>query len=589
MSNRAVTYARVSGDDRSKGGRNLEGQLEMCREYSQNHGYSLVAELAEDDRGASGASFELEQLGKIFELARNKSFDVLVVREIDRLSRNLAKQLIVEEELKKYGVRIEYVLGEYSDTPEGNFMKNIRATVAEYERLKITERNVRGRVRKVKAGSVMTHGQAPYGYRLNQEGNLWTLEVDEEEADIVRLIFDLYTTGDGKNPPLAIFGIVKKLTSMKVPTYMDKKESMGKEKSKRHGKKRRKYGEWSIGSVHHILMNETYSGVWHYGKRKQNTDGLRYKNDKSNMIPVDVPPIISPEQWSEAQKRLAYNRENSRRNQKHEYLMSKRITCGVCGYKMGASPNYTGKRVYFYYACGHSKSIGLYANQCSNTVTYSALSLDNQVWEWIKTLLSDPGHLQDGLDEYRNMLEQGNIPLLHRLKIVDDLLVDNQSKYERLLDLYLSGDFPKETLIDHKSRLEQTIQSLEIEQSSLIAQLDHGLTFEQESLIKDFAYQLSEGLSVADNQFQVRRQIIELLNVTATLTRENGQKVAYVTCVLGDNMFELKTNKPNGSGNSGSESLQVAFNSIGMGGGIRSLHWWQKAAASSSLTSADTT
>ena len=69
---------------------------------------------------------------------RKRLFDVLVVREIDRLSRNLAKQLIVEE-MKRDVVQIEYVLGEFPDTPEGNFMKQVRASVAEYEREKIMD------------------------------------------------------------------------------------------------------------------------------------------------------------------------------------------------------------------------------------------------------------------------------------------------------------------------------------------------------------------------------------------------------------------------------------------------------------------
>lgn len=102
----------------------------MCREYALTQGYTIVAELAEDDRGASGASFELEQLGKILEFARDRAFDVLVVREVDRLSRNLAKQLIVEEWLKREAVSIDYVIGEYADTPEGNLMKHVRAVVA---------------------------------------------------------------------------------------------------------------------------------------------------------------------------------------------------------------------------------------------------------------------------------------------------------------------------------------------------------------------------------------------------------------------------------------------------------------------------
>ena len=46
MSKRAVLYARVSGDDRDKEGRNLKGQLDMCRDYALEHGWEVVAELA---------------------------------------------------------------------------------------------------------------------------------------------------------------------------------------------------------------------------------------------------------------------------------------------------------------------------------------------------------------------------------------------------------------------------------------------------------------------------------------------------------------------------------------------------------------
>ena len=152
---RAVHYARVSGDDRKNDGRNLEdGQLNLCREHSDRNHYRVVTEFAEDDRGASGYEIDLPKLNKIREMARNSEFDVLVVRELDRLSRNLAKQLIIEEELKRYGVRIEYVLAEYDDTPEGRLQKHIRATIAEYEREKIKERLVRGRRQSVKAGNV---------------------------------------------------------------------------------------------------------------------------------------------------------------------------------------------------------------------------------------------------------------------------------------------------------------------------------------------------------------------------------------------------------------------------------------------------
>jgi site-specific DNA recombinase len=194
--NRAVLYARVSGDDTKNEGRNLDGQIQMCREYAERHGWSVVAELAEDDRGASGAELDLPRLNEMLGMARRGEFDILVVREIDRLSRSLPKQLFIEDELKKHAVRVEYVVGEYADTPEGNFMKNVRAAVAELERLKISERAMRGRVQAAKSGSVQVAGHPPYGYDLVKEKGKFRLQINEEEAQIVRLIFRWYTEGD---------------------------------------------------------------------------------------------------------------------------------------------------------------------------------------------------------------------------------------------------------------------------------------------------------------------------------------------------------------------------------------------------------
>ena len=201
MAKRAVLYARVSGDDRHNEGRNLVGQVAMCREYAQERGYEIVAELAEDDRGASGAAFELPRLNELRRLAEKQSYDVLVVREIDRLSRNLAKQLIVEEELNRAGVIIEYVIGEYADSPEGRLSKHIKATIAEYEREKIRERMTRGRLLKVAAGNVHVQGRPPYGYRVARVGGKETLEIVDEEAAVIRQIFAWYTVGDEEHGP----------------------------------------------------------------------------------------------------------------------------------------------------------------------------------------------------------------------------------------------------------------------------------------------------------------------------------------------------------------------------------------------------
>ena len=61
MIKRAILYARVSSDDTGKDGRNLAGQLDMCREYAERQGWQVVAELAEDERGVSGARMDAPQ------------------------------------------------------------------------------------------------------------------------------------------------------------------------------------------------------------------------------------------------------------------------------------------------------------------------------------------------------------------------------------------------------------------------------------------------------------------------------------------------------------------------------------------------
>ncbi len=561
MMKRAILYARVSKDDTQNDSRNLQGQLDMCRDYAAAHGYRIVAELAEDDRGASGAVFDLPKLSQALTMARNGEYDVLITRELDRFARKLSKQLIVEEELRRHGVTIEYVLGEYPDTPEGNLMKNVRATVAEYEREKIRERMNRGRIQKVKAGSVMTHGRAPYGYRLKEVDKLWTLEIHKAEAEIVHLIFTWYIEEN-----LGIIGVVRKLNELRVPTYLDTYQADMKQRGepKAGGRKIRGWGEWSRATVHHILTNRTYTGIWGYGKRKI-SGKKRFSGEP--VATVEVPAIISQETWQAAKDKLKYNRENSRRNLKHKYLLGKRVFCGDCRSKMTAMPNYTGKRIYFYYHCQAKRN---FAKNCNNTVTYSAQSLDDQVWDWIYSLMTDTRQLRIGLQDYQNRREEDLAPLRERAEVICQLLRDHQEQLDRLVDLYVSGQFDKQILWERKNRLETTIAGLEAEQKHITQELEgQSLTEEQTLSIIEFAEKIAPKMDTKN--FDKKRELIELLDVTTELKIENGEKIATVRCFLGEKV------------------LRVVSKKSGMAGGNKSPRSQRRAVESLSPTSAATT
>lgn len=525
MDKRAVLYARCSGDDRGKDGRNLEGQLDLARQYAISKGYEIVEEIAEDDRGASGAAFELEGLNRVREMAAAGDFDVLVPREIDRLSRNLAKQLIVEEELRRAGVGIEYALAEYPDTPEGRLSKHIRATIAEYEREKIMERMNRGRYLTVKAGNVITHGLGPYGYRVEEKDGKRTLVIDEAEAQIVRAIFIWYVWGDGNGDgPLGAYAIAQRLEG--VPTRADMVTT-------NHYNKKRGVGQWAKTTLCKMIGNETYAGTWYYRKRGNNGK----PNPANEWIAVSVPAIVSRELWEAAQLRVLANRHKAHNGgERHEYLMSGHLACGDCGSAMcrrtGHDPR-TGK-AYRYYSCRSRIRDNAHWNLDCELPIVPADPVDEAVWDWVKSFLSDPAELAAALDSHRAKQERRIRPLADRVLVIDDLLADNRRQLGRLLDLYIAGDFSKEMLSDRKARLETTIAGLDRERAALAAQLEEkSLAPEQILDIQTFAEKVRQGMEGADADFALRRRIIERLQVEGTLTVEDGEFLLYVRCLLG--------------------------------------------------------
>jgi len=526
MPKRAILYARVSGDDRHTEGRNLIGQLEMCREYARRRGYSVVAELAEDDRGASGAAFELPQLNRVRELAQAGAFDVLIARELDRLSRSLAKQLIVEEELKRQRVSIEYVLGEYPDTPEGGLLKNVRAVIAEYERLKIAERLARGRQRAIAAGSVLGHGSAPYGYRLVQEDHLYRLVVDEDEAEIVRQIFHLYSRADR---PLSICQIAEELTQRGVPSAAD----LGRSRS---GRKRE--GGWSPVTITQMLRNETYSGVWHYRKSIQ-APGARDKRrritrSRSEWLPVTVPAIIDPETWSAAVARRAANQDAAKRYLQHpeRYLLRRRVICGACGAKLvGTSPT-VGKQ-YAYYRCPATQPEKGYARRCSAR-GFRADAVDAVVWGWLVERLERPDILAAGLAKLREQRAAQVEPLDAELIDTDRQLKDILRQGERLLDAYQVGEITHAQFTTRTSRLRDQEERLTSKLQGL--QQDRGEAVPSEADVAGvlkLAASIAEELVDAADDIEFRRYVVERLAVRVVLSNESDCQRWTLSSLLG--------------------------------------------------------
>jgi len=509
-------YARVSGDDRGKDGRNLAGQLEMCREYAQEHGWQVVVELAEDMRGVSGKVMYPPELERALDMAEAKQFDVLVVRELDRFARRVAKQYVVEEQFRRAGINVEYVLESYDDTPEGQLQKGVKAALAEFETLKTAQRTRRARRRKVQAGHVLAHGKPPYGYRLQEVDGKRTLVPHEPEARFVRLVFEWYLS-DG----LSTNAIAKRLTEMGIPTWADV-----------HNPSMRSNGnrcQWYASTVRKLLTNETYAGTWRYGRRNNHQ---AKNNPQETWLTVEVEPLIDRNAWKTAQRQLKRRNNRGKRDLSHAYLLRRRVRCGRCGHSMRGRTVKSCGKLYSYYSCNSGP--GRTANGRCGLPSFRVDKVDAVVWDWVKSFLTDPQTLAEGLRARQAEDREANKPLRRRLAVVDSLLADNEAQLQRALDLYLSGEFPKEMLVERKERLQQTVESLEQERTALVAQLEDSITDDQIESITEFAGRINEGLGEAEKSFEAKRTVIDTLDIWSTLAVEDGQQVVYVQCVLGD-------------------------------------------------------
>jgi site-specific DNA recombinase len=413
---------------------------------------------------------------------------------MDRLARDLVKQMLVEEQLRKAGARIEYVLGEYPDTPEGTLNKQIRAVVAEFERQKITERSIRGRRASAQAGNVLG-GRAPYGYQFTDDH--LHLEIVEAEAAIIRLIYTWYTDGDGDGP-LSSTQIAAKLSALRVPTWADTRGSIVKTAG---------FGVWSARVIITIIHSQTYAGTYYYGR----ANGGVY-NPREAWIAVAVPPIVDNATWAAAQAQLQRNKTIPAHPTQHAYLLRGRLTCGECGGNIYAiTDSHNAPHYWRYYRCGAKVKGRAACSLPGFRVDY----LDTAVWDWLTAVLLDPARLAAGLaalqeQELMDDTESDHTALLSRAAAI-------RAQSERLLDLYISGNLEKTAYLQRQTVLAAEFALVENTRTALEQAAQHSAPPTDAELhnAAAFAAAIADELTASD--FTTRQRITSALDIRGSL------------------------------------------------------------------------
>jgi len=230
------------------------------------------------------------------------------------------------------------------------------------------------------------------------------------------------------------------------------------------------------------------------------------------------------------------NIEQSKRNTKREYLMSRRLRCNKCGYTFVGM---TRREKHRYYRCNGAWR----TPKVCDTPHFRVQDVDDAIWNWVKGLLESPENLAEGLQGMQEESMRANQSLYDRLIMIEDQITETERQLEKLLDLYLNENFPKEMLQERKTNLDTTLSNLKREKADLASHLQTTtVTIEQIAGIEAFCAKIREGLDIAT--FEQKRQVIDMLDVRGKLAIENDEKVVYVKCILGQQLLSVARTSP---------------------------------------------
>ncbi|MBK7895206.1 MAG: recombinase family protein [Anaerolineaceae bacterium] len=528
----AILYARVSTKHQEQHGFRLSKQFDDMRAYAAQNGFQVFAEFQEAYSGT--VPFRNRPFGaKVYEAIEAGKIDAVIVHELDRAARGDTSYempidfLVFWRDLQEADVELH-------SCDEGlvkdGIVTLVEAWQSNEDNRKRRKRSMQGRREKINKGYFPGNGPRCYGYEIVGNKKDTRLEIYEKEAEIVRLIFNWYA-----HQRLGVTEICRRLTEMRVLSYGDK-----------HNKgKKRGTGEWTPGQIYSILKRETYRGVWYaYRYKMVKIKGERHKKrvsrPKSEHVAIAVPAIIDDETWEKAQAYLKRGRQMSRRNNKsHEYLLARRAKCR-CGYHIQGKPCHARGKIYLYYRCNgkyNDRTVG----EC-NLSLFRVEKVDAAVWAWVFSLITDPERMLKGWRDSQQEAQTANAPLLHELKQVKLLLEENEVGAKKLVDLYLAGKFDMKILDDKKAELDKLIHDLKIRKDE-IEQVVVQRTVSDEEITDFMKYAESiSGYLNGEVDFEIKRQVLELLDLTAIFSEEEDGQIIYVTCHIGKE--RLSVNNP---------------------------------------------
>ena len=420
---RALLYARYSTTLQSS--LSIDDQLRVCADLCAREGWTVAGQHC--DAAISGAVRDRLGLNALLE---ELAGDVVVVAEsIDRLSRDQEDIAAIYKRVRYAGARIWTL----SEGEVGELHIGLRGTMAAMVRKDTADKVRRGLTGRALAG--MNPGGMAYGYRkvpkLDDRGEpvRGLRAVDEDQAAVIRRIFDEYASGRSAR------AIAERLNAEGV-----RSPSGGLWRASTiHGDRKRRNG---------ILQNDLYRGRLVYNRTRRVTHPISRKreirvNPESEWLTVEVPAlrIVSDVQWNATiAQRRRYSGERPERARRPRRLLSGKAFCGLCGasWRIVSGTNRFGGR----WGCSaHHDGRG-----CSNGRTITTESFEKRVLKGLSERLLDPDLVEAYVEEYRRTWAELSAAGRKDRRRLERRKADAQTRIDRYVRAYGDGKLDVDTM-----------------------------------------------------------------------------------------------------------------------------------------------
>lgn len=303
---KAVGYARFSSSNQRE--ESISAQKRYIATFAEDNNMEIIDWYC--DRAKSAKTVNRPEFQKLIQDAQNNpEFKAIIVHKSDRFSRNVEDSIQYKRLFEDCGLEVIFVNERFDNSPSGKMMYNLLSSINQFYNDNLALEVMKG-LKENAYQCKWTGGPAPLGYDIGEDKKL---VINEKEAEIVRLIFQMSADGYGYSETIDKLNIL--------------------------GYKTKKGNPFGKNSLYDLIRNERYKGTYIFNRRSKADRNNRRNNHKykpdDEIIRIEngCPAIVSESLWNRANAVKKATR-CSYTNAKHSYLLTGLLYCSQCGAKL---------------------------------------------------------------------------------------------------------------------------------------------------------------------------------------------------------------------------------------------------------------